>query len=137
MANISKIKIENTTYDLKDETARDYSNYSTTEQLIGTWINGENLYRKVIHETTTTPVGTAGQVHDYNFPHGISNFNKMVSITGNINGQYTFTQFGGNNVDYGTYINKVDSTNIQVRISNDSWTGTNDWYFIIKYTKSS
>lgn len=33
-------------------------NYSTDEQEIGTWINGEKLYRKVIHYTTTLPNNT-------------------------------------------------------------------------------
>ena len=47
MADISKIKIDTDTYDIKDTTARDKYNYSSSEQEIGKWIDGNTLYRKV------------------------------------------------------------------------------------------
>lgn len=53
MANVSRIKLENTTYDIKDEEARNHDNYSTTEQAIGTWIDGKTIYRKVYDLTCT------------------------------------------------------------------------------------
>lgn len=53
MANVSRIKLENTTYDIKDTVARNRDNYSTTEQAIGTWIDGKTIYRKVYDLTCT------------------------------------------------------------------------------------
>ena len=46
MADISKIKIEANTYDIKDNTARAKFNYTANEQEIGTWIDGKTLHRK-------------------------------------------------------------------------------------------
>lgn len=137
MADVSKLKLDNNTYDIKDATARILQNYSTNEQIIGTWIDGTNLYRKVITTTTTTTMGASGGVYDFNVAHGISNLKDMIAITGNLNGSYTFTQFGGNNVDYGTYINMVTSTDVVIRISNDQWPIGTNICFIIIYTKNS
>lgn len=53
MADVSKIKIESNTYDIKDTTARSTDNYSTTEQAIGKWIDGKTIYRKVYDLTCT------------------------------------------------------------------------------------
>lgn len=44
------------------------STYSTSEQVIGKWINGKPLYRKTITFTTTIPVDTALEIN-----HGINN----------------------------------------------------------------
>ena len=57
MANVSKIKLDNNTYDIKDSIARNRDNYSTTEQAIGTWINGKTIYRKVYELTISTDTG--------------------------------------------------------------------------------
>lgn len=136
MAEVSRIKIETTTYDLKDETARNINNYSTNEQLIGKWINDENLYRKVVQITIDSPMGVAGQANDYLYPHGISNFNKLVRISGNIDGAYNLIQCGGANVSYGTFFNSINSTNIQMRVINDSWPIGSVLTFIIEYIKN-
>lgn len=47
MADVSKIKIDNGIYDIKDTTARNnFDIYTTYEKRIGTWINGKPLYRQ-------------------------------------------------------------------------------------------
>ena len=48
MADVSKIKLDNNTYDIKDVKARTSNIYSETETEIGTWL-GHTLYRKVIN----------------------------------------------------------------------------------------
>ena len=53
MADISKLKVGANTYDIKDSSARSSQNYSTTEQVIGTWTNGKPVYRSVITYTLT------------------------------------------------------------------------------------
>ena len=57
MADVSKIKIESATYDIKDTTARNKFNYSSSEQEIGTWIDGNTLYRKVFECDNPTSGG--------------------------------------------------------------------------------
>lgn len=49
------------------------SDYSTSEQRIGTWIDGKPLYRKVIYDTTSRSAG------NYNISHGISNYGEIIS----------------------------------------------------------
>lgn len=56
MAEVSKIKLENDVYDLKDSTARttlsNNTSYSTsTEYEVGKWTDGKTIYRKVIEKT--------------------------------------------------------------------------------------
>lgn len=55
----------------------DYMNelntYKTTEQRIGTWIDGKPIYRKVIYDTTSRSAGI------YNISHGITNYNEIIS----------------------------------------------------------
>ena len=51
-------------------------NYSTSEQAIGTWIDGKTIYRKVITYNGTMPSST-GSV---NIPHGITNVETWVNV---------------------------------------------------------
>ena len=51
MADISKLKVGANSYDIKDTTARNYINYSNSEQVIGTWKNGHSIYRKIYELT--------------------------------------------------------------------------------------
>lgn len=51
-------------------------NYSTDETPIGTWINGDTIYRKVIDCGTMPNAGTK------NVPHKIANVDKWVNIKG-------------------------------------------------------
>ena len=52
-------------------------NYSTTEQEIGTWIDGRTVYRKVLAGTTTSD-------NIENLPHGITNFGTIIKVYGYI-----------------------------------------------------
>lgn len=51
--------------------------YSTTETVVGTWINGKPIYRKVI-------VLESGTIHAgyYEYNHNISNLDKVLNIYG-------------------------------------------------------
>ena len=51
--------------------------YSTTEQTIGTWIDGKPLYRK-----TVAVASVDSSANSYNVSHGISNLKEFVSIKG-------------------------------------------------------
>ena len=60
-------------------------NYSTAEQVIGTWIDGKPLYQKTI-VCGVMPSSTTKSV-----AHGISNIKRIVSIEG-----YSFNSTAGN-----------------------------------------
>ena len=52
--------------------------YSTTEQKIGTWINGKPIYRKVIDVPASSFTSTYVSTN-----HGISNLDTVISVKGN------------------------------------------------------
>ena len=137
MSNISKIKIENNTYDIKDEIARNSIIYSQTETVIGE-INGETLYRKIVDYTPTQTIGASGQLTDINIPHHITNFKNIVKATGvKLKTGHVLPVLGGTSgVTSASLIRVVDNTNINFRIINDIW-GPTTWRFILEYTKNS
>lgn len=52
--------------------------YSTTEQVVGTWINGKPIYRKTLSVTG----GLSFNSHKFAFNHNIGNFGMPISVTG-------------------------------------------------------
>ena len=50
--------------------------YSTTEQVVGTWIDGKPLYRKVVD------CGTLPNAANKNIPHGITNLKSIIDMRG-------------------------------------------------------
>ena len=63
-----------------------YDNYSTNEKVIGKWIDGRNLYRKVI---TITSINTNANATDVSI--SLANLNEIVNIGGSVrtnSGQY-------------------------------------------------
>lgn len=110
------------------------TNYSTTEQVVGNWINGKALYRKVI------PVTITGVT-----PHGITNIDILVN--------YSLTWY--DTVDnmwydrmrlweesYGIALEmNIGSDNIHIgsnRYNSIDWTSrTSKAYAILEYTKTT
>ena len=77
--------------------------YSTTEQIIGTWIDGSTIYEKSIVFTSSLSSGTTNYI-----PLGVTNIDKIVSVEGF--------------VSYGSHIRYIplpygDSGNSNVRIN--------------------
>jgi len=110
--------------------------YSGNETIIGTWINGETLYRKVLYFNDTVSTNVT-----FSKSHGISN-GKIIMIK--YAGFYNPTN--GNSVPLGTpgfqgsftdqtYVN-ADRDVIWIRSTSGWGTG---WYkvFILEYTKNS
>lgn len=58
--------------------------YSTSEQRVGTWVNGKPIYKKTV-DTGTMPNNTRKQV-----AHGISNLSFIISMSGAAYGSNTF-----------------------------------------------
>ena len=106
------------------------TSYSTTEKIVGTWLNGENVYRKVIN------TGEISQA-DKSVAHGISNLDKIIKIDGmaiSSNGFYMLPRITTGSSQNFVGI-KVSSTNVDIicgsaPIFSDSWV-------ILEYTKSS
>ena len=70
MPNINKIRINNVDYDLQTPQV-----YSTQEEVVGTWINEEPIYRKVF-ELTDLDVG------ETRIAHNIQNLSQIISARG-------------------------------------------------------
>ena len=56
---------------IKGKDGENFSIYSTNEQVIGTWIDGKPIYRKVVTLSTTKTIDMGG----ISISHGISNIN--------------------------------------------------------------
>lgn len=59
------------------EAINNSTSYETTEQVIGTWIDGKPIYRKVFTGTLTNDSGNTQSI-----AHGISNVDKFISHKG-------------------------------------------------------
>ena len=124
----------NTTKKITKENMYGNYNYSTTENVIGQWIDGKPIYRKVI--STNSLAGS----QDYKeIPHGISNMDKIVSlkcIAKDENDVY----FDFNNLTgtTGTTSIKVFIDNTNISVYNGAIIGpVNEAYFILEYTKTT
>ena len=107
-----------------------FDNYSTSEQVIGKWIDGKPLYRKVI------TFGALANNGNKTIPYGSSNnLIKFDIYAKNPTGNYLFkVPLGGTN-----YINsyvEMNSHQIVVQTNSDR-TNVTDNYVIIEYTKTT
>lgn len=117
--------------------------YSTTEQRVGTWIDGKPLYSKYVKIPNPSAISGSGTVSQ-NFPHGISNLKRCVDV---INPVFVSTGQGYQ----GRFLNipvlsgssgylavyEVDNTNITLRSRNESWSASWDLECILVYTKDT
>lgn len=127
MADISKIKLESTTYDIKDSTSHNMGIYSTTETAIGKWTDDSTIYRKVI-------TGTTGSNDSPKNMGTISNVNNVINIYGTL---ISSLQRIPLNFVYNTAQNSlyVESGNIMLRTTASSYQSKNV-IIIIEYTKT-
>ena len=110
-------------------------NYSTEEQVVGTWIDGKPLYRKVIIVTNQTgPTITIA--------HNISNIDKVVNLEGicydNVTNDYRILSVvSASNVEYQVSMS-MNTTNILINAPEYTQTGRFLYIStIIKYTKTT
>ena len=112
--------------------------YSTGEKIVGTWIDGKPIYRKVISYTNSSTIGATGQVSNVNIPHGISNLGTTIDLKLLIGGIYPapYLDGDGTKITKATWISRLDSTNVIFRIMNDTWSARTS-YLILEYTKTT
>ena len=128
-----------TTYSPYQNLDKTLDNYSTSEQRIGTWIDGKPIYRKIITKTSFTVGETTNT-------HGISNIDFIVNVRGvgiRTNGEQEFLPTvvppsGMQNYQMSVY----DVTKTQYRMYMGSYTQTGNQkletlYLIFEYTKTT
>ena len=64
--------------DRVSDAEKNFNKYSTTEEVIGTWIDGKPIYRKVVTLSTTKTIDMSG----ISISHGISNINIPIDCKG-------------------------------------------------------
>lgn len=104
-------------------------NYSTSEQVVGTWIDGSTLYEKTIEK-----VVTCGSEQTIINTTDIPNLDKIITVEGAFGG-VPLTYYDSAN--YRSYV-FVDNSNHALKgyIKFDNIPTMNS-YFIIRYTKTS
>lgn len=110
-----------------------FDQYSTTETVIGKWINNKPIYRKVIN------VGNLPNNNYINIAHNISNLGVLVDLrlTVDTGSSQYITNMKGTSSAYnsGTTLARVTSTNIQIVTDTDYSSHTA--IAIIEYTKTT
>ena len=105
--------------------------YSTTEQEIGTWIDGSTLYEKVVN------LGSLPSSTSKNVDHNISNIDKIIYVGGwaqNSSG----VMFPLPNVSTSTnYSVQITASSTQITVQTGVDRTAFSGYAIIQYTKSS
>lgn len=114
--------------------------YSTTEQVVGTWIDGKPLYRKVLQISYTQSANTAyiGSVVVAPDSGGLG---EIVGLSTKVDGNLSAPN---QTVDFGNFYNTSSdycrifarSNTLQIR-SNSPETHTHEIIAIVKYTKST
>lgn len=109
-----------------------FHNYSTAEQVVGTWIDGSTVYEK------TVSLGNLPNDSTLNVAHDISNLGKVISVTGVAQRETNFIAVffpyaTTNRVD--TIFVTISQTNVNITTYSDrsAFTG----YVTIQYTKST
>ena len=109
------------------------NNYSTGEQVIGKWIDGKPLYRKVIQ-----PVIIIGANATVSVPHGISNLSQVLKVDATLfwsNKTYPFPAIY-EDLSKQVAINYIDSTNVYIKSFGENWS-TQITTIILEYTKTT
>lgn len=103
--------------------------YSTSETVVGTWIDGKPLYRKIV--TATAP---EGDVTNFGIPHGISNLKTVIHQELNATNSNGNTYPQDNDI-YVLKLKDTDAQNVWCNVSGAFYT----WTLIVtlEYTKTT
>ena len=113
--------------------------YSTTEQVIGTWIDGKPVYEKTL-EVNNIDMGNVNGTKT-TIPHGISNFKDLIDLRMNCPKLGVSSKdelFDGNNGNAIAHF-RVNATNVYCQAGSAWYSGSADryWYIILQYTKTT
>ena len=128
MSIINKIRKDGVDYNLSTNDI-----YSTEEQVIGRWIDGKPLYRKVIMANNYSIPNRAEQT----IPHGIKNIENVIRIDTAIHANWDGCYGGSSMLGAAKFHSRLDNVNLIYRNeAGDDWTLI---YIssIIEYTKTT
>lgn len=107
--------------------------YSSTEQVVGTWIDGKTVYRKVITYVFDNPIPSGVT----SIPHNISDVSEIIGIDAMYQLGWDQSTYGDESYlamnGYQVIAGRQDISIINV--GQNSWSGR--FRFIIRYTKTS
>ena len=132
---IRRYDLDNTKiYDFLEElvgTLNKKDTYSTEEQVIGTWIDGRNLYRKVI--TTTIPSGTTSTEVNINVPDYWVLTRLDYRLKANNSTNYAFGNYYASSTDFQRCFFREGAIQVRLGTNNSSV----EILFVIEYTKAT
>lgn len=110
--------------------------YSTEERMIGYWIDGKPLYRKVVELSGTFSSG------NHNFNHGITNLERVIRAEGtaiSTTNKSLVLPMVHSNAGYNVGVTDIDSTSGILRVSERFSEGNYISYVIVilEYTKTT
>ncbi len=122
-----------------------YTKYSTTEQVVGEWIDGAKIYEKTVYVGAVAQAETLGTRVQKDVAHNITNMDRIIGLTGTMfqsaeshiaRPVYTYG-LPINNADTGGINLSVNNTNVVVFNSNPNWNNFVEIYVTIRYTKTT
>ena len=132
--NMSYIKVIGIR-DRVSDAEKNFNKYSTTEEVVGTWISGETIYRKVVS------CGTLPNKTDKKVAHGISNFNHIIQVSGFCKDASQSYPLPFPNDRDSTGVGSVgiwvDKTNITISCLGTYYPSVIETYVILEYTKTT
>ena len=110
-----------------EETNVDFLEYSTEEKVIGRWIDGKPVYRKVL-------ISTNGNSGNKSYAHGIINIGKVINIYASMTAT-NYNYFMNNSSPYNFTIQEISTTAVIMNIDGafSNWTLS----IVMEYTKTS
>lgn len=106
--------------------------YSTEEQVIGRWINGKPLYRRVIESPSPS------QVNTWFYPLDIPDFDDGISIRGIIGGcSGMMDTYSIPNKDVSVKFINTSHGRVGVTTTSVTYTGRDRMLLIVEYTKTT
>ena len=109
--------------------------YSTSEQVIGTWIDGKPLYQTTVHIGNLT-----FDTNWHNVAHGITNIDKVISCEGilfGVDGEFYPLPNYRSNTNQGIVWGIQGLSSEYVSYINNWYNSTNDAYATLRYTKTT
>lgn len=108
-----------------EEVNIDFLEYSTSEKVIGTWINGKPLYRKVL-------ISTSGNSGNKRIAHGITDIGKVVNISASMTAT-DYNYYMNNSSPYNFTIQEISQTEVIMNIDGvfSNW----ELSIVMEYTK--
>lgn len=107
--------------------------YSTTEKVVGTWLNGKPLYQKTFEYTSTVKIGNATSTTDIQINHGVENLSNIIqmNMSDNTNSIYPLL-YNNSTASIVGYTN----TQLDFKLVNMELTART-FYITITYTKTT